>query len=290
MIASLETIRRRLERAPAALPGSFAAVLIASVGAVDLLTGRELSASVFYVIPVGLAAWYAGAAWGLGTCILAATTWYVADAAAGAAAGVTYSAGWIPFWNAGVRFAFFVIISDLTHRLHTALDEQRRAAETDELTGLANARRFQSALDAEVRRAIRYGRPITLAYVDLDGFKGVNDRWGHAAGDRVLSRIGGLLRSHLRVSDLAGRLGGDEFAILLPETDGQQARDALGNLRTFLERAMREGSWPVGFSIGVVSSSGEIPTAQELLRAADGLMYEVKQAGKGATRFLSPGS
>ncbi len=288
MISALKALHRRLERAPAALPGSFAAVLIATVGAVDLLTGRELSASVFYVLPVGLAAWYAGAAWGLGTCLLAAVTWYGADAAAGA--GATYSAAWIPFWNAGVRLAFFVIIADLTRRLHEALDAQRWAAETDELTGLVNARRFQSALDAEVRRALRYGRPITLAYVDLDGFKGVNDRWGHAAGDRVLARVGGLLRSHLRMSDLAGRLGGDEFAILLPETDGDQARDALGNLRTFLERAMREGSWPVGFSIGVVSSSGEIPTAQELLSTADGLMYEVKHAGKGATRFLAAGS
>jgi diguanylate cyclase (GGDEF)-like protein len=285
VIRSLEPLHRRLERAPAALPGSFAAVLTAAVGAVDFLTGAELSASVFYALPVGLAAWYAGAAWGIGTCLLAAATWFGADAAAGAA----YAAPWIPVWNAGVRLAFFVLIAELTRRLHDALDAQRRLAETDELTGLANTRRFQTVLDAEVRRAVRYGRSLTLAYVDLDGFKAINDRWGHAAGDRVLTRIGGLLRSHVRVSDMAGRLGGDEFAILLPETDGAQARDALGNLRTFLERAMREGSWPVGFSIGVVSSSGEIPTAQELLRTADGLMYEVKHAGKGTTRFLDAG-
>jgi len=285
VIPALALLHRRLERAPAALPGSFAAVLIAAVGALDYVTGSELSASVLYVLPVGLAAWYAGAAWGLGTCLLAAATWFAADATAGA----QYQAAWIPLWNAGVRLAFFVIIAELTRRLHDALEAQRRLAEADELTGLANARRFQVVLDAEVRRAVRYGRPITLAYVDLDGFKTVNDRWGHAAGDRVLARIGGLLRSHVRVSDLAGRLGGDEFAILLPETDGPQARDALANLRTFLERAMREGSWPVGFSIGVVSSSGEIPTAQELLRTADGLMYEVKQAGRGTTRFLDAG-
>lgn len=283
MISALETIHRRLEGAPAALPGSFAAVLLAAVGAFDYLSGPELSTSVFYVIPVIVAAWYAGAAWGLGTCLLAAVTWYFADVAAGG----LYSAAWVPFWNAGVRLGFFLVIADLARRLHDALAVQRRLAEVDELTGLANARRFQAALDAEVRRAIRYDRPITLAYVDLDGFKSVNDRWGHAAGDRVLARIGGLLRAHVRVSDLAGRLGGDEFGILLPETDGQQARDALGNLRTFLERAMREGSWPVGFSIGVISSRGEIPSAQELLRTADGLMYEVKHAGKGTTRFLS---
>lgn len=286
MSPALEQIHRRLDRAPAALPGSFAAVLIAAVGAVDLLTGRELSASVFYVLPVGVAAWYAGAAWGFGTCLLAGATWYVADSMGDA----SYSAAWIPFWNAAVRLALFVVIADLARRLRASLDAQRHLAEVDELTGLANARRFQVALDAEVRRAIRYGRPITLAYVDLDGFKSVNDRWGHAAGDRVLARIGGLLRSHVRVSDVAGRLGGDEFAILLPETDGDQARDALNNLRTFLERAMREGSWPVGFSIGVVSSSGEIPTGQELLRTADGLMYEVKHAGKGTTRFVTADS
>ena len=76
MTSAIESVHRWLDRAPAALPGSFAGVLIAAVGLVDWMTGRELSASVFYVIPVGVAAWYAGAAWGLGTCLLAAAAWY----------------------------------------------------------------------------------------------------------------------------------------------------------------------------------------------------------------------
>jgi diguanylate cyclase (GGDEF)-like protein len=212
--------------------------------------------------------------------------WYAADLAAGA----SYSAAWIPVWNALVRLAFFVVIADLVRRLRAALDAQRRLAEVDELTGLANGRRFQAAVDAEVARSVRYRRPVSLAYIDLDGFKAVNDRWGHPTGDTVLTRVGSVLRTQVRATDVPGRLGGDEFAVLLPETDAGQAGEAMAKMRPALEEAMAQGGWPVGFSVGVVSSSGDVATGQDLLRLADGLMYEVKRSGKGRTRFRAGGA
>lgn len=279
----LQTLHERLEATSGHVTGGLALVLVAAIGFLDWLTGTELSSSVFYALPVGAAAWYAGSRWGYALSYAAAVVWYGADLAAGA----TYSAAWIPVWNAGVRLAFFVIIADLAHRLHDALDAQRRLAEADTLTGLANSRRFLAAVDAEVARASRYARPVTLAYVDLDGFKAVNDRWGHVVGDQVLARVGELLRRHVRATDLPARLGGDEFAVLLPETDGAAAREAVEKLRAVLEAGVAEAGWPVGFSIGVFSAGGDVATGVELIRRADALMYEVKRAGKGRTAFAA---
>jgi diguanylate cyclase (GGDEF)-like protein len=217
--------------------------------------------------------------------VAASGTWYAADLMAGS----TYSASWIPLWNAGVRLMFFLIIGNLLVRLRNALEAQTELAERDGLTGLANGRRFLAAVEAEVSRSHRYRHPLSLAYVDLDGFKGVNDHLGHAVGDDVLETVGTILSGSVRTTDLPARLGGDEFAVLLPETDALQAREAAMKLRVVLETAMSEGNWPVGFSIGVYTSTGGVIDAEGLIRLADGLMYEVKHAGKGRTLFRSEG-
>jgi diguanylate cyclase (GGDEF)-like protein len=255
------------------------------LGIPDLLTGTELSYSVFYALPVGIAAWYAGRSWGLALSFLAAITWYAADLMAGA----TYSAAWIPVWNAGVRLFFFIIIASLLVRLRAALEAQRRLAEVDSLTGLANSRSFLAAVDAESARSARYRHAVSLAYFDLDGFKGVNDRWGHEVGNAVLAEVGRVLRHRLRRTDLPARLGGDEFAVLLPETPADAAREAMEKVRSDLAGAMAARGWPVGFSIGLVTAEDPIGGAQDLVREADALMYEVKRAGKGqiACRSLS---
>ena len=260
-----------------------AMVLVALIGLADVATGAELSSSVFYALPVGLAAWYSGRAWGLGLCVLGAATWYEADVLAGS----TYSAHWIPVWNAGVRFLFFFIIASLLVRLRAALELQRKLAEADALTGLANTRRFLAAVDAEVVRAARYRHPTSLAYLDIDGFKGVNDRWGHEAGDAVLAEVARVLRGRLRRTDLPARVGGDEFAVLLPETGADAAREALEKLRADLGAAMSAHRWPVGFSIGVVTAEEGVTGGEDLIREADALMYGVKRGGKGEIAFRS---
>lgn len=271
----------RLDGAPAATTGSLCLGLVALLGLADYATGPELSSSVFYAVPAAIAAWFAGPAWALVTCVSAAFTWWFADFLQ----GVRYSHPLIPVWNAAVRLAFFLIIVELLRRLRRALEAQRLLAETDALTGLANSRQFLRAVDAEVARSVRYGRPVALAYVDLDGFKGVNDRWGHHVGDQVLEVVGYVMRVSVRTTDQPSRLGGDEFAVLLTETPAEQARVAVDKLRAELEAAMAERQWPVGFSIGVVTASGEVATGGELVRRADELMYEVKRSGKGRTVF-----
>ena len=272
---------RWLLRVPCTLMGAIALAVVVAIGALDLFTGNELSSAVFYTAPIGAAAWYTGRPWALAVCSLAAAAWFVADTAAGA----SYSHGWIPLWNTGVRLGVFLLVAELIARLRAALDTLRRVAETDALTGLATARHFAVAVDAELHRARRYRHPVSLGFVDLDGFKAINDRHGHAVGDEVLATVGAVLKTQLRSVDVTGRLGGDEFAVLLPETDGAGAREVFGKLRTVLEAAVAARGWPVGFSIGVISSAGEVRSGTEMIRLADELMYRVKHAGKGSTAY-----
>lgn len=275
------SVLRRLETWPPSAIVALAAVLVGVIGLADVATGEEISSSVFYALPVAVAAWYSGGTWGYAFCLFAAATWYEADLVAGA----TYAAAWIPIWNAGVRLVFFVIIAGLLGRLRDALETQRNLAEVDPLTGLPNTRRFLAAVESEIPRTARYRRALSLAYIDLDGFKGVNDRWGHEAGDAVLREVGRVLRATLRRTDVPSRLGGDEFAVLFPETPADAAHEATEKLRSALEASMRERGWPVGFSVGVITSDANPASAEDVIREADALMYQVKQSGKGRAAY-----
>src|SRR5439155_7811036 len=118
------------------------------------------------------------------------------------------------------------------HRRTLALTAalQRRAT-TDALTGLANRRHLTAAIDTEVRRARRTGRALSLAILDIDHFKRINDTHGHPGGDAVLREIAAVLRETTRAGDILGRIGGEEFAVLMPETDTGQAERACERLR-----------------------------------------------------------
>ena len=130
-----------------------------------------------------------------------------------------------------LRAALFVIFVVILAVLRGALDREKASARTDPLTGVSNRRHFVELTTPDLSLARRYRRPLTIAYLDLDNFKQVNDRLGHRAGDEVLRLVAGTLRSRLRVTDAVGRLGGDEFAICLPETGAEAAMTVLGQLR-----------------------------------------------------------
>ncbi len=186
--------------------------------------------------------------------------------------------------------------ADMRGRLvkaHAALarahEQLRVQATTDPLTGLANRRLFEELLAARLEEAARYGRPLAVLLLDLDGFKKINDTHGHAAGDAVLREVAGALRRSLRRSDLPARLAGDEFVALLPETDGRRAL-ALAE-RVCAEVAALEvaaGSAIIrpSASVGAASTDGQRaldPAA--LLAEADGAAYAAKAAGKNAARL-----
>jgi diguanylate cyclase (GGDEF)-like protein/PAS domain S-box-containing protein len=165
-------------------------------------------------------------------------------------------------------------------QLAAALAAEKELARSDPLTGLPNRRAFYEIALAESDRARRYRHPLSLAYLDVDNFKQVNDDYGHDAGDELLVRVAEVLRRNLRNNDVVARLGGDEFAMLLPETP-QSATDAvIGKLQAKLNFAAIDNDWPVNFSIGMVTFSPPPADVDEMLRAADQLMYSVKRDRK----------
>jgi diguanylate cyclase (GGDEF)-like protein len=156
-------------------------------------------------------------------------------------------------------------------------------AVTDELTNLANRRRFMEVVELELKRAERFQSPLGLLLVDLDDFKLVNDRFGHGTGDEVLRALSDVFRESLRDVDLAARLGGEEFAVLLPETDYSGAAGVAERLRASL--ASLELATPDGEGFGVTASFGvavypEAQSVDELLRTADAALYRAKAEGK----------
>jgi diguanylate cyclase (GGDEF)-like protein/PAS domain S-box-containing protein len=166
-------------------------------------------------------------------------------------------------------------------QLEESLTKERELARQDPLTGLANRRAFLETSEAEKERSRRYHHCFNIAYIDLDGFKKVNDTLGHAVGDQVLRQVGKTLRSNLRSTDAVARLGGDEFAILLVETDSASAEQVLRKLHELLRAAMKQNSWNVDFSIGLASYLSPPESIDNIIRTADGLMYSVKARGKG---------
>ena len=150
----------------------------------------------------------------------------------------------------------------------------------DELTGCLVRRVFHERVEAEIDRAERYDLPLALVMIDIDGFKVINDTYGHVVGDAVLSRVGEVLRERIRTTDLVGRLGGDEFAVLLPSTDPQEAFHLAERMRSELSHATEV---PLTVSVGVgAPSSPRGISFEQLFDDADLALYSVKRGGRNA--------
>ena len=255
-------------------------VLIGGVGILDVLTGYELAFSLFYLIPVSLVAWFASQRLGILASLISAIVWLTADVAA----GNFYSNPFVFAWNVLIRLGFFITTVLLLAALKKALEYEKESARTDYLTGAANSRLFYDLMQMEISRFQRFARPFTLANIDLDNFKTVNDQFGHSVGDQVLRAVVNSARKYLRKTDLVARLGGDEFALLLPETDQESARIALAKIQNGLLKEMRRNNWPITFSIGVLTCNAVPDTIDELVRLTDELMYAVKRDSKNAIK------
>lgn len=242
----------------------------------DLLTTTDLSLSIFYLGPISLAAWYGGRRDGLIFSALSAAAWYFAYVGFNPP-GIPI---WVLVWNTLVRLGFFVINTLLLSKIREQLNRAETLATTDTLTGLANSRLYYNNVAREAARSRRYAHPFTVVFIDLDNFKEVNDTKGHAEGDLALRAVADGIRSSMRESDIACRLGGDEFALLLPSSGFDASRHFIQRMRSSLTGFMKEGGWPITFSIGAVTFEKALEDPIEMIRMADQLMYRVKRAGK----------
>jgi diguanylate cyclase (GGDEF)-like protein len=247
--------------------------LSALAGWGDYLTGDAVVFTLFYIVPVAVATLLAGRAAGTAVAALCAgIAWVV-----GPHGRNLYAVSWNTFSELTLYLVLVWLLSDLKRRAE--LEAER--ALTDPLTGLLNRRGFREAALRELERSRRYGQPITLAFLDVDDFKIVNDRFGHQIGDQVLETLAGIFRRRLRVVDVGARLGGDEFALLMPSTAEAEAKALLRDLVAQVAAEARARDWPVGLSIGVATFAPAPSDLELVLRQADALMYEVKRVGKG---------
>ena len=249
--------------------------LIGAVYALNLKTPPELHLGVLYVIPVLLASWHDGMAWGI--------VFGVATSVLRFLVGIdqlppTTTLTFRTLNEASYLAVVAVAIAGLS-QLRQTQAQLERAATNDPLTNVHNARAFSEELGQELGRNRRYGRPLALIYLDLDDFKRVNDAHGHVTGDAVLRLVADAMRSEVRAADIVGRLGGDEFGVLMPETDAAVAHAAALRLASGIRTVFR-GTPSVTASIGVVAVTGTEAGTDELIRKADAAMYEAKRAGK----------
>jgi len=173
---------------------------------------------------------------------------------------------------------------DITQRKRDE-EEIRILAITDSLTGIANRREFSEILAREVARAKRYGVPLSLAMYDLDYFKRVNDTFGHDVGDYVLQAVTGLVKEHIRTTDIVARWGGEEFMVLMPQSDRQAARDAAEKLRQAIAGHHFNQAGKLTASFGVVAFEPQ-DDLNSLLKRVDDALYLAKEHGRNRVETL----
>jgi diguanylate cyclase (GGDEF)-like protein len=246
------------------------------LGFLDYISGYELSFSIFYLLPVCFAAWYISVEAGILLSWVCAAIWQISNYLA----GEVFTSPAIPYWNAVSRLGSFIVVTILLTRLKHALEHERAQARSDFLTGVLNSRAFDQLATAEIQRSARYNHPLTLAYIDLDNFKLVNDQFGHSTGDALLKSVARTISDNLRASDYIARLGGDEFAILMTETGAEAALNVIARLQALMEEQMQKNRWPITTSVGIVTCLKPPPSVDRLIQMADEQMYTCKRAGK----------
>ena len=252
------------------------AAMLAALIAGDYAIGKELSLGPLYLIPVMLITWKTSVTLGVAASMLASALWVAAilqgDGTAGAASVL---------WEAAIRLATTVLFVALLSGLKSSLARVSLLAKKDSLTDLPNRGSFYELVTQEISRCKRYGGAISIAFIDLDKFKALNDRSGHDVGDEALRVVAQTLRAQLRSTDLPARLGGDEFAVMLPEMDARGASQATQILQSRLLSAMEHRGWPITFSIGLATFTTALDSVDEMIKRADQLMYKMKREGKG---------
>ena len=267
----------RAEVQPTILTLASGFLMLLAVVSADVQLGSRFGMLLFYLAPIAWLAWQVGQGAAL----------FMAVAATLARFGVkiteAINAGAIDpelIWSVSSELIFFLIFAGLLLKVRHQLNAERALARCDGLTGLSNARAFEMAMLAERERLVRYNRVVSLIYFDLDNFKEVNDRYGHAAGDELLKMVGAIVSSGIRQVDSGARLGGDEFALILPETAATGAAMVAHRISENIVDAARERRWPVTCSMGCVTFESAPPTVEAMTKTADAAMYRAKHGGK----------
>jgi diguanylate cyclase (GGDEF)-like protein len=254
----------------------FSLLITLTLSLLQYKSGPELIFSLFYVFPIILLSWRVGIWSGIVISFLSSSLMLYAEIKS----PYQYSSFIIPYLNNIFRLIIFLIITYIISELKIALDRQKDLARIDPLTSIANSRAFNEAADMEFQKARRHEFPISVIYMDLDNFKGINDTHGHSAGDTVLKLTADAIVKNIRTIDIAARLGGDEFGILLAQTGSESAYIVANKLKEMMHKLMQKNKWPVTLSIGIVTFLKPPESVDEMMKKADFLMYQAKFNGK----------
>ena len=249
-------------------------MLTAAIYTANVLSPPQVRLGILYLVPILLATWYQGLWWGV--AFLVGSMLLRIPVELGQQPDVTVVMSLV---NQGSFAAVAGIAMAAFRNIRRTQSQLEDLAIHDPLTRVMNARTFSDRLGQELRRNRRYGRPLSLLYLDLDDFKVVNDSHGHQTGDAVLRLVAEAIRGAVRQADIVGRLGGDEFAVLMPETGADVAEAAAGRLAKSLREAFH-GNPSVTASIGIVSCTDTGAGPDDVLHKADRAMYEAKKLGK----------
>jgi len=249
---------------------------VSLIGAIDITAPDEATHSFLYLFPIAFVTWFSGIGAGFLMVLVGTAFWSVNNVVE------SYT---ITAWNILSTIIFFSAIAALLHKTHTLWINERTLSRTDPLTGAKNVRAFTEIAEYEILRAQREDLPFSLAYLDLDNFKMINDTYGHAAGDTILKTVVVEILRNLRKTDVVARLGGDEFAVFFPETDQASVKIVVEKVIEELNIIAKSNSWHITFSIGVLTCSGDACNLDAMITSADRLMYEAKSGGKNSILY-----
>lgn len=254
----------------------FALIWTSLLAAIDWYDPNNLSFGFFYLLPIAMTSWFSGKAYGCIISSICAVCWTIDNLSAKPLTLI---------WNIASCFCISFIFVILIHKVKLMLQNEYRLSRTDPLTGVMNSGAFAELVGYEILRQHRSITPFSLAFIDLDNFKLVNDHHGHQKGDQVLKAVATCMVQYLRKTDVVARYGGDEFVVFLPVTDLKAAQVAIVKVRDCLLKTVAMYDSVVTFSIGVVTCTHPPNDLDEVVTLADELMYKVKNSGKNNVKY-----
>ena len=276
----IKTIIEFPKKLPKPLLTFFGLLLVLAIGGLDTITSYDISVSVLYLLPITLIAWYEGGVSAVLVSIFSAITWATSDLVS----GHVYSHITVRIWNAVMVLGMFLFATYSITTVKKLFIKEHEHADTDDLTGVASIKFFYEQARLEISRAAKHKMPLTLAYIDIDNLRYVNDTLGHIAGDYLLHEVAQITRSTLRSTDIISRLGGAKFDVLMLETTNENAKVLIHKVQERLLGVAKKKGWPVTFRTGVVTGDRTTYTIDELIAKAEELMNAARETDKNAVK------
>lgn len=277
----MKTLLSGLDKQSPTLVFMLSLLVLAMLVATSNLSGGNLLVETLFFLPIVLAGWYGSRYAGFFLALASIFAWAVSTTSdVDSVVSI-----WFFVANLCLHLVAYVALAVMMTNFRSVHGVEMIAADRDHLTGLLSTRGFYDRLADETRRGSRYPRTFSLAYIDVDYFKFINDSRGHGVGDMLLVEVAKTLLASLRATDVIARMGGDEFACMMPETDAKDARHVFSGVIQGLSASMRRYHWPVSFSVGMVTFETPPASVVEAIKITDDLMYHVKKSGKNNIEY-----